>query len=41
MLASNVSELTENHYALVAPQSHLLPQLVKLAHLFLDLSSED
>ena len=41
MLAANVSELTENHYALVAPQSHLLPQLLKLAHAFLDLVAED
>jgi len=41
MLAANVSELTENHYALVAPQSHLLSQLLKLAHAFLDLAAED
>lgn len=41
MLAANVSELTENHYALVAPQSHLLPQLLKLAHSFLDIVAED
>jgi hypothetical protein len=41
MLAANVSELTENQYALVAPQSHLLSQLLKLAHAFLDLAAED
>lgn len=41
MLAANVSELTENHYALVAPQSHLLSQLLKLAHAFLDQAAED
>lgn len=41
MLAANVSELTENHYALVTPQSQMLPQLLKLAHAFLDLVAED
>lgn len=39
MLASNVTELTENHYSLVKSQSFMLPQLLRVAHLYLDVAA--